>query len=415
MGTAGAGGWGPFARTVAGLAFVGLALAGCTGDDEQTTSPTNAPPSSEPVTTPSAGPSPTDEPTPTPVPTASPTPVPPDGPDTIEVLERGDLLSGLDVPWGLAYTADGTAVLTLRERAALMVVPPGGRPAAVAGPGAEQLVDVVAPVGEAGLLGVAVLGESAAGVDLVLYATTDTDNRVLRGTLTGTSLGELTPILTGIPHASYHDGGRLAVGPDGCLYVSTGDAGVRSSSQDLDSLGGKILRITATGHPAPGNPFDGSPVWSYGHRNVQGMGWAADGRMFASEFGQDTWDELNLVVPGGNYGWPLVEGSDGGDRGLVEPLATWRTDDASPSGLAVTDEGVYLAGLRGQVLWRLPLRPSDEGAGVGRAQALLDGVLGRLRAVVVAPDGSLTVLTNNTDGRGTPRAGDDRAVRVVVG
>src|SRR5690606_22504892 len=128
-----------------------------------------------------------------------------------------------------------------------------------------------------------------------------------------------------IPHAANHDGGRLAVGPDGYLYVTTGDAGRGAAAQRLDDLGGKILRITAEGEPAPGNPVPGSPVRSLGHRNVQGIGWSSDGRMFASEFGQDAWDELNLVVPGGNYGWPVVEGTGGDDRGFVHPLVTWAT------------------------------------------------------------------------------------------
>jgi glucose/arabinose dehydrogenase len=257
-------------------------------------------------------------------------------------------------------------------------------------------------------MGVAVLAGEGDVVDLALYATTADDNRVLRATLTGTELGRLTPVLTGIQKARNHDGGRLAVGPDGYLYVTTGDASIPSTAQDEGSLNGKILRITTDGDPAPGNPFD-SEVWSMGHRNVQGLGWAPDGRMFASEFGQNTWDELNLIEPGANYGWPVAEGIVQ-DEAFLDPLRQWATADASPSGLAVTDEGVYLAGLRGERLWRAPLRPD----GVGKPQALLTD-LGRLRAVVQAPDGSLWVMTNNTDGRGSPRSGDDRIVRIEVG
>jgi glucose/arabinose dehydrogenase len=152
-------------------------------------------------------------------------------------------------------------------------------------------------------------------------------------------------------------------------------------------------------------------VWSLGHRNVQGLGWAPDGRMFASEFGQETWDELNVITPGSSYGWPDVEGDTGtpGD-GFVAPVATWATSDASPSGLAVTAEGVYLAALRGERLWRVPLRAD----GVGEPQALLAGEHGRLRAVEVAPDGSLWVVTGNTDGRGQVRERDDRILRVTL-
>ena len=279
----------------------------------------------------------------------------------------------------------------------------------VTGPGADQLGQIVRPDGEGGLLGVAVLDVHPTSVDLALYATAADDNRVLRGALQGHVLGELTPIVTGIHKAGNHDGGRLAVGPDGFLYVTTGDASNRPSSQDPSSLNGKILRVTADGAPAPGNP-SGTAVWSLGHRNVQGLGWSDDGQMFASEFGQDTWDELNVIEPGGNYGWPEVEGVGGGG-GFVDPVATWATDDASPSGLAVTADAVYLAGLKGQRLWRVPLTAD----GIGTPVPLLAGQFGRLRAVEVAPDGSLWVLTNNTDGRGDPRAGDDRILRVTIG
>ncbi len=313
------------------------------------------------------------------------------------------------MPWGIAFLPDERAVVTLRDAAQVVLVDADGTLTEVEGPGADQLLDIVEPKGEGGLLGVAVLGSSEQGTDLALYATTADDNRVLRGTLADDQLGELTPILTGIHKAPNHDGGRLAVGPDGYLYVTTGDAGNRPDAQDPDSLNGKILRITFDGDPAPGNPTPGSPVWSLGHRNVQGIGWAPDGRMFASEFGQDTFDELNVIEPGSNYGWPEVEGV-GSSGDFVDPVATWATKDASPSGLAVTDDAVYLAGLRGERLWRVPLTAD----GVGTPQALLTGEYGRLRAVVPAPDGSLWVVTGNTDGRGDVRSGDDRILRVSV-
>ncbi len=364
-----------------------LALAACTA---------------EPAPAPTVGAS-----APAPASTIASAPAGPSGAATAQVTEVDDVLGDLEVPWGIAFLPDGQAVVTLREAASLVLVAPDGAATQVTGPGADQLQDVVVPAGEGGLLGVAVLGPSATGVDLALYATAADDNRVLVGTLDGSTLGELHPILTGIAKAGNHDGGRLAVGPDGYLYVTTGDAGNRPSAQDPDSLNGKILRITADGDPAPGNPMEGSPVWSLGHRNVQGIGWSSDGRMFASEFGQDTWDELNVIEPGGNYGWPEAEGAGGG---FIDPVAQWHTDEASPSGLAVTDDAVYLAGLRGERLWRVPLTPD----GVGTPQDLLVGEHGRLRAVTVAPDGSLWVLTGNTDGRGTPRPGDDRILRVVV-
>jgi len=341
----------------------------------------------------------------------------PSGPASVEV-DVEVLATGLDVPWGIAPLDDGRVLLTERDAARLVLVGQDGTTTAVTGEGADALADLVVPQGEGGLLGVAVLGASGGaegGADVALYATTAQDNRVLRATLVGTELGPLTTLLDGIPAARTHDGGRLAVGPDGYLYVSTGDAGEPSRAQDPDDLGGKILRITADGEPAPDNPVAGSPVWSLGHRNVQGMGWSSDGRMFASEFGQSTWDELNVVHRGANYGWPVVEGWGGADEGFVDPVAVWRTADASPSGLAVTDEGVYLAALRGQRLWRMQLLPpgGDDAAGVGESQDLLVGEHGRLRAVAVDRDGSLLVVTGNTDGRGAPRDDDDRLLRVT--
>ncbi len=340
---------------------------------------------------------------------------------TVTVTSVRDVATGLAVPWGIAFLPGGQAVVTLRNEARLVLVGPDGRVTPVIGQGADEVRATTRPAGEGGLLGVAVLpGATAASAELAIYQTTDGDNRVLRATLSGQDLGATRPLVTGIPKGSIHDGGRLAVGPDGMLYVGTGETGNRPLSQDLSSLGGKVLRITPDGAPAPGNPDPASPVWNWGHRNVQGIAFAADGRVFASEFGQDTWDELNVLVGGGDYGWPAVEGTGGTGRGFVDPLVVWPTDDASPSGIAVTDEGVYLAALRGQRLWRVPLRPLPPGAaptdpaGVGTPQVVLDGY-GRLRAVVVAPDGSLWVLTNNTDGRGSPRAGDDRILRITFG
>ena len=333
--------------------------------------------------------------------------------------------TGLDAPWGLAALPDGRFLVTLRDEARLVVVDPvGGGVSDVGGPGAAALRTETEPGGEGGLLGVAVRPADGAQtpvaddeLDVFLYRTGSGDNAVVTASLTLAAepeLGPLTTVLDGVAKAGNHNGGRLAFGPDGFLYVSTGDAGEPSRAQDPGSLNGKILRITADGDPAPGNPDPGSPVWSLGHRNVQGLGWDSAGRMLASEFGQNTWDELNQVLPGHNYGWPEVEGR--GD-GFTQPLAVWPTSDASPSGLAVTADAAYLASLRGERLWRVPFAPSsdDESApiAVGQPQALLTDQ-GRLRAVVSDADGALWVLTNNTDGRGSPRQGDDRLLRVVI-
>ncbi|MGN7702452.1 PQQ-dependent sugar dehydrogenase [Cellulosimicrobium sp. 22601] len=395
-------------------------LAACTPDD----GPEPAPGPS--VTTTAPGPSVTNAPETGGVETTAPVPAPALVVVPEVRVDVTEVAAGLSAPWGLAALADGTLLVSLRDERGLVVVDPAtGAVEPVTGPGADDLRDGTVATGEAGVLGVAVGPEGgAAPGEVFVYRTADGGNEVLRGTLAGRELSSLTPVLQGVPAASTHDGGRLAFGPDGFLYVTTGDAQQRGAAQVAGALNGKILRLTVDGAPAPGNPDPASPVWSLGHRNVQGIAWDVTGRMLASEFGQDTFDELNVVVPGGNYGWPEVEGVGGAASGFVDPVATWSTAEASPSGLAVTREGAYLAGLRGQTLWRVPFATPDGGGSAdafGPPQAVLTD-RGRLRAVLVDPatplggDGSavLYVLTNNTDGRGDPRDGDDRLLRVTV-
>lgn len=299
-------------------------------------------------------------------------------------------------PWGLAFLPDGTALITERNTAKIRSV---GLDRSVTD--VQQLSEVV-PGGEGGLLGIAIGPDYATDKWVYVYYTAADDNRVARLHLGGAP----EPILTGIPKAGNHNGGRIAFGPDGMLYVGTGDAGVRDNAQDVSSLGGKILRITPDGKPAPGNPFPDSPVYSYGHRNVQGLAWSADGQLYATEFGQNRYDELNRISPGKNYGWPIVEGF-GDDARFVNPIATWAPADASPSGLAIVDGKAWLACLRGERLNRIGLDGSDP-------TALLVGDYGRLRHVARAPDGSLWVLTSNRDGRGDPVSADDRIIRITV-
>ncbi len=308
-----------------------------------------------------------------------------------------------DVPWGLAVLDNGDALVGERDTARVWRVVPGGEPQPV------TTVPGVEPDGEGGLLGI-VVPPGGAGGSFYAYATTETDNRVLfvDPTASDEEGGPLVEVvLDGIPKAGHHNGGRLAFGPDGYLYVTTGDASEGASAQDPSSLAGKILRLTTEGEPAPGNPDPNSPVWSLGHRNVQGLGWDAQGRMWASEFGQNALDEVNLIEPGGNYGWPQFEGP-GGEPEFIDPVVTWPTSDASPSGLAVGPDGeLYVAALRGQALWRVPIDDSGE---AGEPERLLTDY-GRLRSVVVV-DGALWVLTSNTF-RGEPAEDDDRLLRIA--
>jgi glucose/arabinose dehydrogenase len=310
------------------------------------------------------------------------------------------------------FLPDGRAVVTSRDTGTVSLVDGTGTVTEVG------TIDGVEHGGEGGLLGVAVSPTFTADQRLYVYYTTAQDNRIATVDLVDGGLRNQRVGFTGIPRAGIHNGGRLAFGPDGLLYVGTGDAGDRPSAQDPNALGGKILRLTADLRPAPGNPTDpplaGGAGYDLGHRNVQGLAFDDRGRLWAAEFGQNTWDELNLITPGANDGWPQVEGF-GDDPAFVDPQRVWPTDQASPSGLAYWNGSLWMAGLRGQRLWQIPLLPGDGGADgqlTGDPVPHLTGAYGRLRTVAVAPDGSLWLTTSNTDGRGDVRNGDDRILRL---
>ncbi|MEO3887544.1 PQQ-dependent sugar dehydrogenase [Nonomuraea sp. B5E05] len=307
-----------------------------------------------------------------------------------------DVATGLAVPWAIAFLPDGDALVTERDTARLLRVTEDGKVSELG------TIEDVTPDGEGGLMGVAVKDQH-----VFLYYTAAEDNRIVRYRLTGDALGDRRVIVQGIPKGGIHNGGRLAFGPDGHLYASTGETGDRDLAQQRDSLAGKILRMTVDGAPAPGNPF-GTLVYSYGHRNVQGLAWDGSDRLYASEFGANAYDEINLIEPGANYGWPEVEGR-GDDERFVNPILTWSTDEASPSGMAYAGGSLWVGALRGERLWQVPL--GADGA-AGRPVAHFADRYGRLRAVTTAPDGTVWVGTSNKDGRGSPREGDDRVLSV---
>lgn len=300
-----------------------------------------------------------------------------------------EVARGLSVPWGLAPLPDGGALVSERDTAQLERVGADGRVTTLG-----QVPGVV-PGGEGGLLGIALSPSYTSDRLVYAYLTARDDNRVVRFSVEGDRVGEPAGVLTGIPKANTHNGGRITFGPDGMLYVGTGDAGDSGRAQDLGSLGGKILRVTPDGGVPDDNPFAGSPVLSLGHRNVQGLGFDDAGRLFATEFGQNTFDEVNVIVAGGNYGWPEVEGRGDDDR-FVDPVVTWSPEESSPSGATVAGGSFWVAALRGQRLWQVPL---DGQGGVEEPRALFVGEFGRLRAVAQQPDGALWVLTNEPDGR----------------
>ncbi|MFB2586145.1 PQQ-dependent sugar dehydrogenase [Herbiconiux liukaitaii] len=370
-----------------GASVVGLVLAGCSGEPERTVAPSA-----------SAGPSPSSSPSPSsasPSPSAAPTPAAEDLGPLVPSGDPAPVVGGLQAPWSIAQLADGSMFVSERDTARILEIVDG------------QAVPVftvpdVAAAGEGGLLGLAAL-EGSGGTYLYAQFTTASDNRVVRMPVSGTpgarTVGAVEPVLTGLPRASNHNGGRIAFGPDGMLYITAGDANVPANAQSLDSLGGKILRIAPDGSVPADNPFAGSPIWSVGHRNPQGIAWAADGTMWAAEFGQNTWDEINVITPGANYGWPVEEGF-GSDPAFANPVQQWGTDEASPSGIAVVGDTVFMAALGGERLWTIGF----DGAS---AEWYQGGQLGRVRDVVRGPGSSLYLITNNTDGRGTPREGDD--------
>ncbi|HEY0000706.1 MAG TPA: PQQ-dependent sugar dehydrogenase [Actinoplanes sp.] len=308
--------------------------------------------------------------------------------------------TGLEVPWGLTFLPDGSALVAERVSGEILRVSPGAAPVTVA------TVPGVVPDGEGGLLGLAISPTYAEDEYLYAYFSAASDNRIVRFKLSAPETVE--PIVTGLAKASIHNGGRLEFGPDGKLYAGVGDAGTTANAQNQASRNGKILRIEPDGSVPADNPFAGSLVYSLGHRNVQGLAWDSAGRLFATEFGQNTWDEVNRIEAGGNYGWPTVEGISTDTR-FVNPLVQWSTAEASPSGAAIVGDTLYAAALRGTRLWLVPLT-ADGGAGTPVAE--LSGTFGRLRTVKLGPDGYLWLTTSNRDGRGTPVATDDRVIRI---
>jgi glucose/arabinose dehydrogenase len=320
---------------------------------------------------------------------------------TADSTRARTISTGLQVPWGLAFLPGGDALVSERTTGRILRISRDGRRRRVVMrvPGVDTDSD------EGGLLGLAVSPTYASDRWVYAYFTSASDNRIVRFRLGGS----IRPVLTGLRRGSIHNGGRIAFGPDGKLYAGVGETGDTSLAQNRRSLGGKILRMNPNGSVPGDNPFRGSLVWSYGHRNVQGLAWDRRGRLWATEFGQDEFDEVNLIRKGRNYGWPEVEGRGSTDGGrFTNPLITWSTSEASPSGAAIARGTMFIGALQGEEVLRVRL----SGTRARKRSPLLRGRYGRIRTVVRAPDGALWITTSNRDGRGSPRDGDDRIVRI---
>lgn len=356
--------------------------------------------------------------------------------DSVETVIGGvrvrvdTMAEGLEVPWAVDFSKDGRIFFTERV-GRVRVIGPGGLlersystppsvEAEASRPGEPPTWWVKG--GEGGLLGLALHPEFPDEPWVYMHYTYSGDgaqfNRVSRIREEKLMGGREEVLLDGIPGGSYHDGGRIKFGQDGLLYICTGDAGNGGNAQDLGSLGGKILRMTPDGEPAPGNPFEEGPyVYSYGHRNPQGLAFSADGELFATEHGEVGHDEVNLIERGGNYGWQLHQGAPDVE-GFVDPLIHSGTDTWAPSGAAfyygpidAWSGSLFFAALRGEALHRLVV----DGREVRKHEVLLKDRYGRLRDAVVGPEGGLYILTSNRDGRGRSRRGDDRLFRIVPG
>jgi aldose sugar dehydrogenase len=326
-----------------------------------------------------------------------------------EPAELRVLARNLAIPWDVARLPDGALLVTERP----------GTLARIDSDGTVSRIEVpkVSPVGEGGLMGMALHPAFAENNHLYLYRTILTGNtrtnEVVRFVYHNDHrLSDETVIVGGIPGARFHDGGRIEFGPDGMLYITTGDAGTPALAQDLDSLAGKLLRVTDTGEIPADNPF-GTIVYSYGHRNSQGITWDAEGRLWSTEHGRSGvlsgLDELNLIVAGGNYGWPDIEG-DATRAGMLSPVVHSGTDETwAPASLTAVGNTLYFAGLRGSRLYRADVLADDSVT----LSTYFAEEYGRLRAARIIGN-TLYITTSNTDGRGRAGSDDDMLIAVPL-
>lgn len=337
-----------------------------------------------------------------------------DGVENVSQTEPIKVIAGdLEIPWDIAFLPDGDLLVTERTGHLLKINPKTGEKISIPVPG-------VKPSSEGGLLGVTLHPQFSQNKFIYLYYGVsgqggETNNQVVRYVFENNSLGSAKTIVANIPGAIYHDGGRIQFGPDGLLYITTGDATRSNIAQDLTSLGGKILRLKDDGTIPPGNPF-GTAVYSYGHRNPQGLAWDAMGKLWATEHGRSGvlsgLDEINLIEPGKNYGWPEIQGDETRADMVTPTMHSGTRSTWAPASLAHRDGKLYFGGLLGEGLYEVTI--SENGSAVSNLKKYFDGEYGRIRTVRFGPDGFLYMTTSNRDGRGKVQTGDDKIIRVDI-
>jgi glucose/arabinose dehydrogenase len=323
--------------------------------------------------------------------------------------------SDTDIPWGLITLPDGNILYNQRDVHALIRLNPNNGQKTVVG----TIPNVESTDGEGGLLGLAIAPTFASDHWLYIMHTSPSDNRIIRVQYSNNAIDTKTiqVLISGILRNKFHNGGRLRFGPDGKLYASTGDAQNGANAQNTGGLNGKVLRLNPDGSVPSDNPFH-NYVWSYGHRNPQGLAFDSQGRLWEQEFGNATMDETNLIQRGGNYGWPDCEGtaSQGGSGcatpGYIAPKKTYTTANGSCSGIAIVSDVLYVACERGTRLYREVISNSD----LTQVTELFSGTYGRLRTVEPTPDGNLWLTTTNSgDKDSVPNNSDEKILRVVLG
>lgn len=334
-------------------------------------------------------------------------PIPSKSPNSAATPAVTSVAENLDTPWGIVFLPDNSILVTERKGTIQRIN--GGQKTQIA------QISNAKEIGEGGLLGITLDPDFSSNNFVYLYYTYNADgdntlNRVVRMTYQNNKLSNEKILVDAIPGASNHNGGRIKFGPDNFLYIATGDAQEPSLAQDTKTLAGKILRVTTDGKAALGNPFN-NLVYSYGHRNVQGLSWDEQGNLWTTEHGrsgiQSGLDEINLIESGKNYGWPDIEG-DKTQNGMETAKRNSGDITWAPAGAAFVGDSLFFAGLRGQALYEAVIKSNE----VTEVKEHFKNEFGRIREVALGPDGLLYITTSNLDGRGTPASGDDKIIRI---